>query len=334
MRRIGTLPDPALARRFADFLVTLKIDCIVDQESTGEGAEQAVSCHLWIRDETHVDSARKEFEAFRESPDDPRYQVQDDAERIRKERLAEERRKQKLRKTVRHRSPSPMMGLPIKQQSIPVVITILVICILLGVVTLLDRPSQTIDPNNLPVGQKVDYALRFADPIEYFNTGDPWVSIRKGEIWRIITPVFMHGDLMHLAFNMLMLWFLGSAIERLQGSWFMGSLFAFGGIAGGVVQVLLPPASELPPVLAGLAGTPMAIGASGAVYALFGYLWIRPMVSPSFPIRMPQINVVIILGWLFFAMFFVDRVANGAHFGGLAAGILVAAIVSRLPGGS
>lgn len=328
MRRIGTLSDPAHARRFADFLVTLKIDCVVDQESTGEGANTSVTCHLWIRDETHVETAKSEFDAFVAAPEDPKYQVQDDAERIRKEKIAEERRKQKLRQPVRHRANSALMGISLRQQTIPVVITILVCSLLVGLVTLSERP-RTLIQGEYTLAQQTTNTLSFVDRIEYSKTGDAWVAIRRGEVWRLITPVFLHGDLMHLAFNMLMLWFLGSAIERLQGSWFLASLFLFGGVVGNLVQVLLPPESQLPDVLSGFAGSPFAIGASGAVYALFGYLWIRPILSPSFPINMPQINIVIMLGWLFVCLFLVEGIANGAHFGGLAAGVLVAAIVAR-----
>ena len=84
-------------------------------------------------------------------------------------------------------------------------------------------------------------------------------------------------------------------------------------------------------MLSGLAGSPFSIGASGAVYGLFGYLWIRPTLSPSYPVRMMPANVAIMLGWLVFCIFFVDRIANGAHIGGLIAGVVIAVIVSRMP---
>ncbi|MEL6109130.1 MAG: rhomboid family intramembrane serine protease [Planctomycetota bacterium] len=327
MRRIGTLPDPALAGRFADFLVTLKIDCIVDQEPVDTSNEPTI--HLWVRDESHVETARKELEAFRQTPHDPRYDVKEDAEKIRKEKLAEERRKQKLRKTVRHRSaPSPLAGLPVRQQSIPVVKTVLIISIILGVVTLLERGSQSPPTGQFSLREMAMDNLSFANRMELFETDNPWVSIQKGQIWRLITPVFLHGSPMHLAFNMLAMWVLGSAIERLQGSGFLAFLFVFGGVFGNVVQVMLPPESQLPSILAGLAGS-TAIGASGSVYALFGYLWVRPLLSPMFPINMPRANIVIMIGWLFFCLFAMDGIANGAHFAGLGAGVLVAAVVAR-----
>ena len=75
-------------------------------------------------------------------------------------------------------------------------------------------------------------------------------------------------------------------------------------------------------------GVMFAIGASGAVYGLFGYLWIRPAVDPGYPIHMVPMNIVIMLGMLVACMTpLFENVANGAHLGGLFGGILAALIV-------
>ena len=142
--------------------------------------------------------------------------------------------------------------------------------------------------------------------------------------------MFLHGDTMHLAFNMLMLYFLGSVIERLHGSLFFAILVVVTHVAGMLLQVSLPGAESLPAILERLAGTPFAIGASGAVYGLFGFLWIRPTIDPTYPIRMDSRNVMIMLGWLVFCMLPVLNlgVANGAHLGGLIAGMLIAPLLS------
>jgi GlpG protein len=173
--------------------------------------------------------------------------------------------------------------------------------------------------------------LSFVDIRDYLATEDPFASIKQGEVWRFITPIFLHGDTYHLAFNMLALFFLGSAIERLQGSPFMAMLLLVSGVVGGLVQVWLPPADQLPEWLDGLSGSPFSIGASGAVYGLFGYLWVRPAMTPSYPVRMVPANVAIMLGWLVFCIFFVQGIANGAHIGGLLAGVVIAAVVAQLP---
>jgi GlpG protein len=346
MRRIGTLTDPDQAKRFADYLFTQSIECSVDigQGDSPETDEipvakddqkKEVACVLWIREESHVEQAKQELKAFRASPDAEKYQVGGQVEQIRKQQVAEEKRKKRLQQKMNPKTPTAgstaMMGIPIRQQAIPVVIGTIVLSVLASFATGFGRPVQSQIPGEPSTEESIFYALSFVDLRDYVVTKDPYYSIKKGEVWRLVTPIFLHGDTFHLAFNMIALFVLGSAIERLQGSWFMLLLLLISGVFGGLVQVWLPPAQELPSYLSGLAGTPNAIGASGAVYGLFGYLWIRPLLSPDYPIRMMPANVAIMLGFLVFCVFFVDRIANGAHFGGLIAGIVIAVVASRLP---
>ncbi len=319
MRRIGTLTDPDQARRFADFLFTLSIECNVDIEEApaADGAAGGKQCNLWIRDESHVERAKQELESFLQSPTDEKYRVGDEAERIRKQRQSEEKRKKRLQQKVNPKSPAtgagPLMGVPTRQQTIPVVIAMVVLSVIASFSTGFGSPKKSQVPDELSTEETNIYGLSFVDWRDYVIGKDPLASIKQGEIWRLVTPLFLHGDTYQLAFNMLGIFFLGSAIERLEGSWF------------------LAPADALPPMLAGLAGSPFSIGASGAVYGLFGYLWIRPALSPSYPVRMMPSNVAIMLGWLVFCIFFVERIANGAHIGGLVAGVVIAVVISRMP---
>ncbi|WP_286177542.1 rhomboid family intramembrane serine protease [Stieleria mannarensis] len=338
MRRIGTLTDPDLARRFADFLFTLSIECNVDIEDAPgpDGVAAAKTCNLWIRDESHVPRAKQELEAFLQAPTDEKYRVGEEAERIRKQRQSDEKRKKRLQQKVNPKSPAAggaggMLGVPTRQQTIPVVIAMVILSVIASFSTGFGQPKPSQVPGELSTEETIFYGLSFVDWRDYVINNDPLASIKKGQVWRLVTPLFLHGDTYHLAFNMLGIFFLGSAIERLQGSWFMAFLLLASGIFGGLVQIWLPPEEALPDFLAGLAGSPFSIGASGAVYGLFGYLWIRPALSPSYPVRMMPSNVAIMLGWLVFCIFYVERIANGAHLGGLIAGVVIAAVVSRMP---
>ena len=343
MRRIGTLENIEQAKRFSDYLLTQSIECRVDVDdvhgdadgdgkATGKGGVAAVSCDLWVRDERAVQRAKQELQSFVVSPDDPKYDVGGKAHQIRKQTAEEHKRKKKFQQTVNHRPQGGgmLMGLPLRQQSIPVVIGIIVVSVIASFATGFGHPKQSRVPGQVSSEEAVFYALSFVDYRDYLASGsDPFASIKKGEVWRLVTPDFLHGSTFHLAFNMIALFFLGSAIERLQGSWFMAALFFASGIFGGLVQVWLPPADQLPSALQGLAGTPFSIGASGAVYGLFGYLWIRPMLSPMYPVRMLPNNVAIMLGFLVFCIFFVSNIANGAHIGGLIAGVVFAVVVAH-----
>ena len=330
MRRIGTLSDQALAKRFCDYLMTMSIDASADEDkSNGD-----VSWDIWIRDEKHVQQARDELAGFQESPDDEKYvDVGEKAEQIRDQRVADHQRRLKHQrnfgKSMTSRPPGTGMlaGVPARQENIPFTIAFIVISVIASFATDFARVRPQRTPGEFTASQRLGFALSFADKREYAETRDPFQAIKRGEIWRLVTPMFLHGDTFHLAFNMVMFYFLGSAIERLHGSLFMGLLAITTGVAGMLLQVMLPPAEALPTALQGLAGTPFAIGASGAVYGLFGFLWIRPIADPSYPIRLVPMNVVLLLGWLVFCMTpAMTHVANGAHLGGLIGGMLAAFI--------
>ncbi len=105
--------------------------------------------------------------------------------------------------------------------------------------------------------------------------------------------MFLHGNMFHLFFNMFLIFLLGSMIERIHGSWFFLFLVLATQTAGMMVQVLLPDAAFMP---AALRGSPLAIGASGAGYGLFGFMWIRPWLDPDYPIELDSTQFMLIVG--------------------------------------
>ncbi|OYP36991.1 rhomboid family intramembrane serine protease [Rhodopirellula sp. MGV] len=337
MRRIGTLTNPDQARRFADYLFTQSIDCSINiekppqSESQSLANEVATQCELWIRDEEQVDRAREELKSFQDNPQAEKYKVASQANQLRQEKASEEIRKKKLVKKVEHSTPRggrPAFGA--RQQSTPVVIAIIALSVLASFSTGFDRPQRSGIPGEPSSEETVRNALSFVSMDDYMIDGDPYASIKKGEVWRFVTPIFLHGNTFHLAFNMMALFFLGSAIERIEGSVFLAVLFMACAMAGMIFQISLPPEESLPPILHGLAGSHAAIGASGGVIGLFGYLWIRPMLSRSYPIDISPANVAFLLGYLVICIFLIDHIANGAHLGGLFAGMLFAVGVAKI----
>lgn len=357
MRRIGTHQDGSVARRFCDYLLTLDIDATVDNDDGGPDSEW----DIWIRDEENVERARSEWIQFQQDPEAPHYEVKQQAAAIRDQRVADQLRRVETHrkppptsdeegvkrgevapsraatasdsKTRRWGSgkPGPAGGpsqpsvarppRP-KQQAIPVTIAIIVISVIASLTSHFSNPRGTRDPNRTTLEQRTYDTLSFVDRRDYAMEGDAFASIKKGQWWRFVTPMFLHGDEFHLAFNMLWVFFLGSAIERLHGSWFLLAVILITQTAGMMLQVLLP---DTPMIPEPLRGSPFAIGASGAVYGLFGFLWIRPYVQPSYPIHLVPMNVALMLGWLVICLTpIANNVANGAHLGGLFSGILIA----------
>ncbi len=323
MRRIGTHKDGSAAQRFCDYLTTLSIDAVAD----GDGTDW----DIWIRNEEDVPRARTEWDAFQESPESAKYQVDEAVKRIRDEKVAEHQaqiakhQKQSPARPERQSQPLGQASFAgAKQQTFPVTIGIIIVSVIASLTSHFAQPRAAREPGRITLEQRTFDSLSFVDPTAYAVTGDPYISIKEGQWWRFITPMFLHGDELHLAFNMLWIFFLGSTIERVQGSLFLVLVVVVTQAAGMLLQVMLPQTNALLPALT---GSPFAIGASGAVYGLFGYLWIRPTLDPRYPVHLVPMNVIVMLAWLVICMTpAVENVANGAHIGGLVAGICVAII--------
>src|SRR6056297_425790 len=214
-----------------------------------------------------------------------------------------------------------------RQSGIPLTIGIIVLSILASVGTNFGRNLGWQDPalpdfrERLSGEAKAYLAMSFVDRYHYVESdGDSLASIKKGQLWRLVTPMFLHGGTMHLLFNMLWIYSLGSSLERLHGTLAFAGLVVFTEIIGMAVQVFLP--DWMP---AGLRGSPFAIGASGAVYGLFGFIWMRPRFEALYPIVIPQQTALLMLGWLVLCMTpIIPNVANGAHLGGLLGGVIAA----------
>ena len=136
-----------------------------------------------------------------------------------------------------------------------------------------------------------------------------------GQIWRLVTPIFLHYSIMHLVFNMFWLWDLGGAIENRKGTRTLGLLV----LAGSVLPNLMQYFWTDPGYIAAFGGM------SGVVYALFGYVWMKGRYEPQEQLGVTPQTVFIMLVWLFVASSIVGNVANAAHAGGLVVGIIAGA---------
>jgi GlpG protein len=137
-------------------------------------------------------------------------------------------------------------------------------------------------------------------------------SFGTGQVWRIITPMFMHFGPWHLIFNMFWLRDLGTVIERRKGWLILLTLVVVSDIAANLGQYFWT-------------GSRFG-GMSGIVYALFGYVWMKGKYEPWDGIAIPQQTVTIMLLWLVICYTgYVGPIANTAHLVGLAVGMLFGA---------
>jgi len=170
---------------------------------------------------------------------------------------------------------------------------------------------------------EVAAALMFIDPRHYDwsslsgRLGALSASLGDGQIWRLLTPDFLHFSWSHILFNSVMLWFLGSQVE-----WFDGR---------GRLLVLFLGTSIFSNGLQYLVSGPLFGGLSGVVYGILGYCWLSQYRSPRFlfPPALVTFSVVwMVIGFTpLTSILGMGQMANEAHVGGFLSGVALAAIL-------
>ncbi len=136
------------------------------------------------------------------------------------------------------------------------------------------------------------------------------IYLQLGEVWRLITHMFLHVSLAHLLVNMYSLYILGTQIETFVGRFKFLIIYIVSGICGGLLSAIALPANTV------------AVGASGAIFGLsgallyFGYHYRTYLGSALRNQIIPIIILNLGIGFIF------PGIDNLAHIGGLIGGIL------------
>ncbi|MGE0375627.1 MAG: rhomboid family intramembrane serine protease [Planctomycetaceae bacterium] len=295
MRRIGTIAHKEDAERFRDYLLTLQVQSQV--ESAGE------DWALWVYDEDQVESSREELERYRESPRDERYQQAIvAADRIRHEKARKTNAARKKQVNLTRYWNRPLI------RQIPVTLTLVVLSV---VVTLGTQFGANLEAFGGQITM-VPGMKRSGDLTSYPTNYKELPGITDGQIWRLVTPAFLHFDVLHLLMDLYMFSMLGSVVERVRGSRTLMGLFFVTAIAGNLVQLYF--------------SGPAFGGMSGVVLGVFGYMWIKGQMDPGSGLGLSPNFVFMMMAFLLFMTFgFESGIAHGAHMGGLASGMGVAA---------
>ena len=139
--------------------------------------------------------------------------------------------------------------------------------------------------------------------------------LKAGEVWRLITYMFLHGNAMHLLVNMISLYILGIQMETFIGRYKFLIIYLVSGICGGLLSAALSK------------GLVVSVGASGAIFGLAGAmvyfgLQYRTYLGTALKQRvLPVIIANLAIGFL------SSGIDNACHIGGLLGGFLITMVV-------
>jgi membrane associated rhomboid family serine protease len=137
-------------------------------------------------------------------------------------------------------------------------------------------------------------------------------AVVNGDWWRLFTSAFLHANLIHIAFNMYFLWFVGSAVEQALGRGRFVALYVVSALAGSAGALVWTPNAP-------------TVGASGALFGLLGAALIlerqRNYILGGSALALIVINLIL--------SFAVSGISIGGHVGGLIGGMLCTLIFSR-----
>lgn len=141
--------------------------------------------------------------------------------------------------------------------------------------------------------------------------------VRDGEIWRLITSMFLHAGIVHIFFNMYSLYIVGRQIEDFFGKWKYLVIYLLSGICGCLLSI-------------GFNSEVLSVGASGAIFGLFGALLYFGYNYRGYIGTIVRSQILPIVGYNLIIGFFVPGIDVMAHIGGLIAGILTANMLGTI----
>jgi rhomboid protease GluP len=142
-----------------------------------------------------------------------------------------------------------------------------------------------------------------------------------GQPWRLITAVFLHIGIIHLALNMWCLWSLGGLAESLYGSWTFSGIYLVCGLAGALASKVW-------------AFGGVSAGASGAIFGIAGAL-LASIKLGEFPLPREHTGNIVssLVTFMVYSMvfgFIQPGIDNANHIGGLVAGLILGALVAKI----
>jgi GlpG protein len=280
MRLIGHLQNESSAKTLGDYLVSLDIRNLVEPDADGWA--------VWIYSEDQIEAGRQALASFLANPRDNKFQnaSQNAAAVIERQEKAQTEFEKRVR-TPNQIWLSGAIG--------PATVGLIIACVVATALAMLGPTQAIVD--NLYISQYLSGFLP---------------EVRHGQVWRLITPIFVHGGLLHILFNMLVLKDVGTLIESRKGSMTLIVLTIVLAIGSNLGQYFY--------------GGPDFCGISGVLFGLVGYIWLRGQCDPDSGLYLSPITLAMMLMWFFLCLLgVIPNVANACHVYGLIMGMIIGA---------
>jgi len=280
MRKVADIKIEKDALHFWAFLKRKGIEAAYEKVSDDNHS----LWEIWVDDEDNVSSALKYLEEFSENPQNEKFLIS--PRKIKEIDTSPKQKKSNFKvfnlseKWHRNNHSTGLLTL-----------SIIIFCIAVFLLSGMGKNTEVVGV--LFISERMDGGL---------------TEILSGQFWRIITPVFLHFNYLHIIFNLLWLNNLGSQIEKRKGTKFLLSFLLVTAALSNLTQFLIT--------------GPAFGGMSGVVYGLFGYVWIKSRLDPADGFHIDQTISFIMFGFFFFCFTgLFGGIANWAHAGGLLTGL-------------
>ena len=182
---------------------------------------------------------------------------------------------------------------------------------------LADRLALLVRGRCDPIGQEGIYTAAPTEQICRRGLGGDWVlGVTDGAPWQLVTSMFTHIEVWHLAANMIALWFLGPQLEMAVGRLRFLALYLISGLVGSAM------------ILWFTGDQVQTVGASGAIFGLMGGLLVMAVKVGG---NVSQIGMLLLVN--LFITFTIPGISWQGHLGGFVGGVLVGAALVYSPRG-
>jgi len=253
-------------------------------------------------EEDKVKAASEQLQRFREHPEHPEFTtVARKAREVRRQVMEEESKPQTrffTREDIFANTKPYGVGM--------VTFSVIAICVFVAFYTNLGSEVENANPFRITEVQKN------GDVYSWFPG---LLEIRNGQIWRLVGPIFLHFGPIHLLFNMMWLFDLGSMMEARKSPYFLAGFVVVTGAVSNFSQYYF--------------ANPLFGGMSGVIFGLFGYIWMKSRYHKGAGFSLHRQTVIMMVIWFFVCVFLlVGMIANWCHGIGLAVGLFWGVLTS------